>query len=335
MVAQLDKQYFLKRPARAVSRLVSYSMFEGRPLTTRGRWINDWLIKRCLKVANSGPAGTVSVDRPMFILGTGRSGTTVLGTILSMHREVGWLNEPKLLWHIACPHEDLNGNYTNQPARYRLTADDAGEFTRKAIHNLYSNYLSTTRNSRVLDKYPELIFRVPFIKRIFPDARFLLLVRNGYDTCRSITKWSTNHGQTHNGGSVDWWGTEDRKWLYLVDQLVKNDPELSSSADAISKFEDHTARAAVEWDLSMREGLELQSLYPNDIMTINYEMLTSSPTDCVQSILEFGELTNDQSVLDYANSVLRPVSEKGPVALPSEISRSFEKTMQRLGYKTD
>jgi hypothetical protein len=333
MVAQLDKEYLLQRPARALSRLASYSLFEGRPLTTRGRWINGWLTKRSRRIASARP--TNRVDRPLFILGTGRSGTTVLGKILSLHREVGWLNEPKLLWHVACPYEDLNGNYTSEPARYRLAEEDAREATRVAITNLYAQYLRSTRNSRVLDKYPELIFRVPFIKRIFPDARFLLLVRNGYDTCRSIARWSAAHGDADHGGTVDWWGTKDRKWLYLVDQLVKNDPELGLHAAAIAEFGDQKARAAVEWDLSMREGLKLQSLYPNDIMTVRYETLTSAPTNCVQRILEFGELADDQPVLDYASSVLRPTHEKGSIALPSIISQSFEKTMQRLGYNTD
>jgi len=337
MVAQLDKEYLLQRPARALSRLVSYGLFEGRPLTTRGRWINSWLMKHFCHIASAETSAGVKdkVDRPLFILGTGRSGTTILGKILSMHREVGWLNEPKLFWHVACHYEDLNGNYTNQPARYRLFEEDAGEATRIAIRNLYAHYLRSTRNSRVLDKYPELIFRVPFIKRIFPDARFLLLVRNGYDTCRSIAQWSATHGDTHNGGAVDWWGTEDRKWSYLVDQLVKNDPELKPYAEAIAGFSDQTARAAVEWDLSMREGLKLQSLYPDDVMSVRYEALTSSPRSCVQRILEFSDLADDQTVLDYAENVLRPVRKKGPIALPSIISQSFETTMHGLGYKPD
>jgi hypothetical protein len=337
MVAQLDKEYLLQRPARALSRLVSYGMFEGRPLTTRGRWINSWLIKyfHHTGATDSAPYPTYKIDRPLFILGTGRSGTTVLGKILSLHREVGWLNEPKLLWHIACPHEDLNGNYTQSPARYRLGAEDVSPSIRHAIRSLYATYLKTTRNSRVLDKYPELVFRIPFIKQIFPDARFLLLVRDGYDTCRSIAQWSATHGDTHNSGGADWWGTNDRKWSYLVDQLVKSDPELGPYAEAIAGFSDQMARAAVEWDLTMREGLKLQSLYPDDIMRVKYETLTESPASCVQKILEFGELAEDKTVLNYATNVLRPVSKKDPIALPSIISQSFEKTMQRLGYKSD
>ncbi len=148
MVAQLDTAYITTRPARAVSRAVSYAFFEGRPLLTRGRWINPWLLRRAKKVAQREQSAVV--DRPLFILGTGRSGTTVLGKILSMHREVGWLNEPKLMWHAACAHEDLNGNYTDAAADYRLAAADATPAVQRAMRNQYAAYLRATRNSHAL-----------------------------------------------------------------------------------------------------------------------------------------------------------------------------------------
>ena len=45
MFAQLNSLYLKTRPYKVFSRLVSYGLFEGRPLTTRGRWINPLLFK--------------------------------------------------------------------------------------------------------------------------------------------------------------------------------------------------------------------------------------------------------------------------------------------------
>ena len=44
MVAQLDRLYATLRPQRVPPRLISYALFEGRPLTTRGRWINPLVL---------------------------------------------------------------------------------------------------------------------------------------------------------------------------------------------------------------------------------------------------------------------------------------------------
>jgi len=330
VVAQLDKQYLMTRPSRAIARAISYAFFEGRPLTTRGRWINPWLMRRARRVARREP--DASIDRPLFILGTGRSGTTVLGKILSLHRDVGWLNEPKLMWHVAYPNEDLNGNYTSVPARYRLGADDATASVRRAMTNQYSTYLRATRNKRVLDKYPELIFRTDFVKGLFPDARFLFLVRNGYATCGSIAKWSETHGQSDRGRTEDWWGTDNRKWHTLVNELVRLDPELGLHADEIAAIDDHTAMAAVEWMISMQEGLELLAKHPSDTLMVRYEDLTSSPGDTLRELFRFSGLSPDEVVLDYAKKILRPVTQPLPVELPAAVKDSFDKTMRKLGY---
>ena len=37
---------------------------------------------------------------------------------------------------------------------------------------MFGAYLTTTRSERLVDKYPELIFRVDFVRALFPDARF-------------------------------------------------------------------------------------------------------------------------------------------------------------------
>jgi hypothetical protein len=75
MIAQLDPNYIRMRPTKAVTRLISYALFEGRPLTTKGRWINPlvfslFALEKRLPLLNK-------VKRPMFIVGTGRSGTTI------------------------------------------------------------------------------------------------------------------------------------------------------------------------------------------------------------------------------------------------------------------
>ena len=122
MIAQLDKAYISLRKRKVWSRLWAYFGFEGRPLTTKGRWINT-LVFGFFNVLQLLPR-LKRVEQPIFIIGTGRSGTTILGKILSIHKDVGYLNEPKAIWHFAYKNEDINGNYTRKSAKYRFRKED-------------------------------------------------------------------------------------------------------------------------------------------------------------------------------------------------------------------
>ncbi|WKZ15385.1 MAG: sulfotransferase [Candidatus Jettenia caeni] len=330
MIAQMDQLYIKLRPAKSVSRLISYLLFEGRPLTTRGRWINP-LVFALFSLEKTLPQ-LKKVKKPIFIVGTGRSGTTVLGMILSMHRDVGFLNEPKAIWHFIYPYEDLIGNYSKDIAYYRLSERNVNEEMKSLIHRIYGVYLTATFSHRVVDKYPELIFRVPFVKALFPDAKFLFLVRNGWDTCRSIEGWSENMGVVIDGVKHDWWGMNKRKWHLLVNQLIENDPAFSQIQEVVKNFQNHTDMAAVEWILTMREGLSLLGKYPDSVQMVRYEDLTQHSSDILTSIIDFCELPPDDIFFEYATKTLHPTSTRKFFNLHPVIQPLFNETMERMGY---
>lgn len=330
MVAQIDKHYMKFRPTKAVSRLVSYGLFEGRPLTTKGRWINP-LVFMHFALEKALPA-VREVKAPIFIIGTGRSGTTILGVVMSMHKDVGFLNEPKALWHAGVGFEDVIGSYTREPARYRLDASDCTDLIRRNIRRMFGAYLASVMSGRLVDKYPELVFRVPFVKSIFPDARFVFLVRNGWDTCASIEKWSKRLGVTESGEVHDWWGADNRKWKLMLDELVAKDDLLTPYLDQIRTFTRHTDMAAVEWIITMREGMARKREFPDDLHLLRYEDLVQSPRRILGEVLRFCDLADDPVFFDYAESVLSPAPVHEAFELPDIIRPQFEKTMRDLGY---
>jgi Sulfotransferase family len=330
LFAQINKSYIKTRPSKLYSRLLSYILFEGRPITTKGQWINP-LVFALFSVEKRLPE-LRKVKKPIFIIGTGRSGTTILGIVLSMHRDIGFLNEPKALWHSAYPEEDLIGSYSMGNARYRLGAKEVSPKVRTAMHRLYSSYLFLTGSQRVVDKYPELIFRVPFVLEIFPDAKFLFLARNGWDTCHSINYWSQRFGEQKHAETHNWWGVNNRKWKSLVEQLLSSDKMLAPHADEIGKFSRHTDMAAVEWIFSMREGLVLQQKYPQSVHKILYENFVNNPTETLEELLTFCELKKDSVFIEYAVNTLRPVNKKDTYELAPVIRPAFNNTMERLGY---
>lgn len=328
MVAQIDGKYVKTRPTRLWSRMLSYALFEGRPLTTRGRWINP-LLFGLFALEKRLPQMRKPVA-PVFILGTGRSGTTILGVVLSMHHDVGFMNEPKAIWASLRDDEDLIGSYHRGEARYRLGSKDATPSVIRDAHRIYGAYLGLSMNKRIVDKYPELIFRVPFIRSIFPDAKFLFLSRNGWDTCASIDSWSARLGKNEDGETHDWWGVNRRKWNLLIDQIVPEHADLAPHIEALRTLEDHRTMAATEWIVTMREGLRLKDAHPEYVLHVPYEKLCDDPAGMCRQIADFAGLDNDDVFLDYAQSVLSPTPAKGEFALPAIIDAPFRDTVEAL-----
>ena len=331
MIAQINPSYIKTRPMKALTRLMSYALFEGRPVTTKGRWINP-LVLSLLKTISTNNRKYKPIKKPIFILGTGRSGTTILGIVLSMHREVGYLNEPKALWHLIHPYEDIIGNYTQSDAKYRLTAEDATDEMRQRARQMFGAYLTTTRSERLVDKYPELIFRVDFVQALFPDARFIFLVRNGWDTCHSIANWSQRLGGEVNSEKHDWWGVNDRKWRLIAEQLVKTDPIFAEIADEVKHFDRHLDRAAIEWTLTMQEGLRILQESPECIHLLRFEDLTAEPDEVLAELCNFCELPADRTFREYARQTLQPVPARKPFDLHPKIATVFHDIMRELRY---
>jgi len=330
MVAQIDSQYIKTRPTKLASRLISYALFEGRPVTTKGQWINPLLFAH-FAVEKRLPQFK-PVKKPLFILGTGRSGTTILGIVLSMHRAVGFLNEPKALWHAIYPSEDVIGSYSRGDARYRLDAADATAEVKRNAHRLFGAYLTSVFSSQLVDKYPELIFRVPFVREIFPDAKFIFLVRNGWDTCASIDKWSVRCGEQKNGEVHDWWGVNHRKWKLMLEQLIYPDPYFAEIESTAAGLEKHTDMAALEWIITMREGLCRMKENTGCIFMLRYEDLVASPRQSLHDIAVFAGLSKDEVFLDYGASILRPAPRHAEYEMNPSLYPLFKETMQSLGY---
>ena len=331
MVAQIDKNYVRYGWGKTLRRLTSYAIFEGRPHTTKGQWFNP-VVFSLLHSLSSIP-GSPTVDKPIFITGLGRSGTTILGILLSLHKQVDFLNEPKAIWKLIDSRHDINADYTNSGGIYLLGATDVTTHARSTAYRLFARYLKTVGASRLVDKYPELIFRVDYLLELFPDARIVFIMRNGVDATHSIDLWSRRLGRTTNGDVEDWWGRNDIKWHYLRDQILLKDPAYNSIADVARLDLDHVNRAALEWIITMQTGAKQAELFPNAVIKIKYEDLTLDPESELKQLLSECNLDPDSSVINYARTVLYSLPRKPWPVLHPKIEVIFKETMQQLGYE--
>ncbi|VAX41677.1 hypothetical protein MNBD_PLANCTO03-964, partial [hydrothermal vent metagenome] len=127
------------------------------------------------------PRATNSSNRPIFIVGMPRSGTTLVEQILAAHPDVyaaGELQELRRIW------KDLVATRGNGSvaALSSITQVDIN-----AAADRYLKYLDTldTATPHITDKMPHNFEQLGLINLLFPDARVIHCSRNPLDTCLS------------------------------------------------------------------------------------------------------------------------------------------------------
>jgi tetratricopeptide (TPR) repeat protein len=135
-------------------------------------------IDRTLRLCRSGAlsAGASDSQRPVFIIGMPRSGTSLAEQILASHPAAFGAGELHF-WNKAFERLD---SAAQQPAQL---AGDVAEVARD-----YLEYLGTHAGdaARVIDKMPANFLFAGVIHAVFPRARIIHMQRHPLDTCVSI-----------------------------------------------------------------------------------------------------------------------------------------------------
>jgi len=123
------------------------------------------------------------IECPVFICGTGRSGTTLLAMILDSHSNILVGPEIKALLPIAKLYSELSSQYSGHLSKYNFLHADMNISFRKLISSLF-----TKRNmcGRVVEHTPLNILTMSELSSIFPDAQFLHIIRDGRDVVSSL-----------------------------------------------------------------------------------------------------------------------------------------------------
>lgn len=332
MIAQINSNYIKLGFLVVYRRLLSYFLFEGRPLTTRGRWINNFVFL-LFRFFNLFPILSPSIS-PVFLVGIGRSGTTLLGKLLSAHSQIGYLNEPKAIWHYAFGNEDLIGSYafddTKAFLRPTLSTNDKGS---KRIKKIYGWYKKLSGTRILLDKYPELIFRVNEIKNIFPNVKFVAIVRNGYAVAESIHEWSERHRNEKE--NTDWWGKNDRKWNLMVQDILA-DQKWSHLKPYLKAQVTQKERGVVEWWHAMNELRFCLNKHSDMFHLVHYERLCESPNKEISAILDFLDISMETKMMTFVeNEINHTQRQPNPAMIPSFIKDEFLKMQSAFDYETE
>lgn len=236
---------------------------------------------------------------PIIIVSAGRSGSTVFHRILSEHPDAGWLStlldkDPsnfrahrrlltlidrpfigRLLQQRIIPSEAYNfwDRYCpgfSVPCR-DLSANDLSPRSRSTLRNLFPQVLTHKRHRLLLKVtgWP----RIGFIKSIFPDAKFIHVVRDPHAFVNSITQTSWWLG---------WRGPHNWRWGPLSTTEIETWQHHGESFYALGAIQWNRMIAA--WDASQ------DKIDSDDFLEIRYEDLCRDQIGVYKKVADFAEM---------------------------------------------
>jgi len=218
---------------------------------------------------------------PLLILGVRRSGTTLLRVMLDRHSRLAVPDESYFVPQLADRHlrrvdpeefvDDLRR--LNTLAEWGVPLDEVrarlapGMPIGEAIATVYAVYAAERGKERWGDKTPMYMQNLRLLERLFPDARFVHLIRDGRDAALSFLEMPR--------------GLVTETWMHP-----------RTPADFASQWRTEVAAAR-------RLGKRVGARY----LEVRYEDLVADVAAVLGRICEFAGLDYEPGMADYAGNV--------------------------------
>jgi hypothetical protein len=137
--------------------------------------------------ATVAPDFTASkLKNPFFFVGSGRSGTTMLAHLLASHRDIAvYPYEANKMWHPKSYPWHHSENCDTSPiwvdpyAFTQVSLNARTEHDDKRMKAVFGACQFILRGKCFVNKSALVTFMIPYILKLFPEARFIHIVRDG------------------------------------------------------------------------------------------------------------------------------------------------------------
>ena len=123
-----------------------------------------------------------AAQSPIFIVGFPRSGTTLLELTLDAHPLLTSIDEQPFLQHAL---DEMLSEQVRYPGGLAALSQAQLDRIRGAYWAKAARRVERTAGQRLIDKNPLNVFRLPVIKRLFPNAKVILAIRHPCDVLLS------------------------------------------------------------------------------------------------------------------------------------------------------
>lgn len=239
------------------------------------------------------------VRKPVFIVGCGRSGTTILGRLIQSHPQLAYLNEAGHIWHYD-PQVDIWGpKSARRGGRLSLSAADISDRAAKRVRRAFAVELHRQGGDIIVEKTPAHSFRIDYLLGIFPDARFIHMVRNGVEVAYSIAR-RVQGGHWYKG----------RKWELLVAHA-----RAQGKDNLVKLCQDEIDRGLLEWRLFVTAARgDLAQLPAHRRLEIHYRDLIANPSTVCSQIEAFIGVDTSHEMRLFADNQIRRRSRQRDAA---------------------
>ena len=220
-------------------------------------------LKNIVETPYSQSLAEPSIDTPTFLIGFPRSGTTLLDTILRTHSKINVIEEKAMLLK-AQLHL---GNKLSIVDIENLTNGELAN-AKEIYFKELEKFVSTKSGGCVIDKLPLNIIDVPIIHKLFPTAKFILVLRHPLDSILSC-------------------------WM----QLFRLNPAMANMVE-LDRIVDFYGEAMTVLELSEKR-------YSLNVHRIRYEDLVLDMKLEVSNLLMFLELGWENELEDYQETALK------------------------------
>ena len=203
---------------------------------------------------------------PFFIVGCGRSGTSLLRSILNSHKDIAIPLESLFITDYLKnnrrkKNSDLLHLLIKEPeiGEWGISVDDNDfnfcENITDAIRICHQKYAKIKGKKYWGQKTPRFVRNLDLLNKHFPDARFIHLIRDPRAVAESLIRSNVHRSNAYF--------------------------------------------AAKRWNMDLKKGLEFEKKYPEKIIRVYYEELVSNRDSVLSQILDFLNLPFSNDFIKY------------------------------------